>query len=51
MFQRGYGKVVNGSYGGGGSFGEGLGPAAYVVTMAAMNAPTIKVYCSVGHND
>ena len=50
MFQRGYGQVVNGSYGGG-SFGEGLGPAAYVVTMAAMNAPTIKVNYSVGHND
>jgi hypothetical protein len=43
MFQRGYGKVVNGSYGGGGSFGEGLGLAAYVVSMAAGNAPTTKM--------
>jgi len=42
MVQRGYGRVVNGSSGGG-SFGEGLGPAAYAVSKAALNALTVKV--------
>jgi NAD(P)-dependent dehydrogenase (short-subunit alcohol dehydrogenase family) len=42
MFQRGYGRVVNISSGGG-SFGEGLGPAAYAVSKAALNALTVKV--------
>jgi NAD(P)-dependent dehydrogenase (short-subunit alcohol dehydrogenase family) len=42
MLQRGYGRVVNVSSGGG-SFGEGLGPAAYAVSKAAMNALTVKV--------
>jgi NAD(P)-dependent dehydrogenase (short-subunit alcohol dehydrogenase family) len=42
MVQRGYGRVVNVSSGGG-SFGEGLGPAAYAVSKAALNALTVKV--------
>jgi NAD(P)-dependent dehydrogenase (short-subunit alcohol dehydrogenase family) len=42
MMQRGYGRVVNVSSGGG-SFGEGLGPAAYAVSKAALNALTVKV--------
>jgi NAD(P)-dependent dehydrogenase (short-subunit alcohol dehydrogenase family) len=42
MTQRGYGRVVNVSSGGG-SFGEGLGPAAYAVSKAALNALTVKV--------
>lgn len=42
MVRRGYGRVVNVSSGGG-SFGEGLGPAAYAVSKAALNALTVKV--------
>ena len=42
MLQHGYGRVVHVSSGGG-SFGEGLGPAAYAVSKAAMNALTVKV--------
>jgi NAD(P)-dependent dehydrogenase (short-subunit alcohol dehydrogenase family) len=42
MMLRGYGRVVNVSSGGG-SFGEGLGPAAYAVSKAALNALTVKV--------
>jgi NAD(P)-dependent dehydrogenase (short-subunit alcohol dehydrogenase family) len=42
MVQRGYGRVVNVSSGGG-SFGEGLGPAAYAVSKAALNALTVKM--------
>jgi NAD(P)-dependent dehydrogenase (short-subunit alcohol dehydrogenase family) len=42
MVQRGYGRVVNVSSGGG-SFGEGLGPAAYAVSKAALNALTVKI--------
>jgi NAD(P)-dependent dehydrogenase (short-subunit alcohol dehydrogenase family) len=42
MVQRGYGRVVNVSSGGG-TFGEGLGPAAYAVSKAALNALTVKV--------
>ena len=42
MLQRGYGRVVNVSSGGG-SFGEGLGPAAYAVSKAALNALTVKM--------
>ena len=42
MLQRGYGRVVNVSSGGG-SFGEGLGPAAYAVSKVALNALTVKV--------
>jgi NAD(P)-dependent dehydrogenase (short-subunit alcohol dehydrogenase family) len=42
MMQRGYGRVVNVSSGGG-SFGEGLGPGAYAVSKAALNALTVKV--------
>jgi NAD(P)-dependent dehydrogenase (short-subunit alcohol dehydrogenase family) len=42
MMQRGYGRVINVSSGGG-SFGEGLGPAAYAVSKAALNALTVKV--------
>jgi NAD(P)-dependent dehydrogenase (short-subunit alcohol dehydrogenase family) len=42
MAERGYGRVVNVSSGGG-SFGEGLGPAAYAVSKAALNALTVKV--------
>jgi len=42
MVERGYGRVVNVSSGGG-SFGEGLGPAAYAVSKAALNALTVKV--------
>jgi NAD(P)-dependent dehydrogenase (short-subunit alcohol dehydrogenase family) len=42
MVERGYGRVVNVSSGGG-SFGEGLGPAAYAVSKAALNALTLKV--------
>jgi NAD(P)-dependent dehydrogenase (short-subunit alcohol dehydrogenase family) len=42
MMQRSYGRVVNVSSGGG-SFGEGLGPAAYAVSKAALNALTVKV--------
>jgi NAD(P)-dependent dehydrogenase (short-subunit alcohol dehydrogenase family) len=42
MLQRGYGRVVNASSSGG-SFGEGLGTAAYAVSKAALNALTVKV--------
>jgi NAD(P)-dependent dehydrogenase (short-subunit alcohol dehydrogenase family) len=42
MLQRNYGRVVNVSSGGG-SFGEGLGPAPYAVSTAALNALTVKV--------
>jgi NAD(P)-dependent dehydrogenase (short-subunit alcohol dehydrogenase family) len=49
MMQRGYGRVVNVSSGGG-SFGEGLGPAAYAVSKAALNALTLKVSQAV-HGD
>lgn len=42
MVGRGYGRVVNVSSGGG-SFGEGLGPAAYAVSKAALNALNVKV--------
>lgn len=42
MVERGYGRVINVSSGGG-SFGEGLGPAAYAVSKAALNALTVKV--------
>jgi NAD(P)-dependent dehydrogenase (short-subunit alcohol dehydrogenase family) len=42
MLQRKYGRVVNVSSGGG-SFGEGLGPAAYAVSKAALNVLTVKV--------
>jgi NAD(P)-dependent dehydrogenase (short-subunit alcohol dehydrogenase family) len=42
MVERGYGRVVNVSSGGG-SFGEGLGPAAYAVSRATLNALTVKV--------
>jgi NAD(P)-dependent dehydrogenase (short-subunit alcohol dehydrogenase family) len=49
MLQRGYGRVVNVSSGGG-SFGEGLGPAAYAVSKAAMNALTVKVSQAVQGN-
>lgn len=42
MVQRGYGRVVNISSGSG-SFGEGLGPAAYAVSKAALDALTVKV--------
>jgi len=42
MMQRNYGRVINVSSGGG-SFGEGLGPAAYAVSKAALNALTVKV--------
>jgi NAD(P)-dependent dehydrogenase (short-subunit alcohol dehydrogenase family) len=42
MMDRGYGRVVNVSSGSG-SFGEGLGPAAYAVSKAALNALTVKV--------
>lgn len=42
MVRRGYGRIVNVSSGGG-SFGEGLGPAAYAVSKAALNALTVKV--------
>lgn len=42
MLDRGYGRIVNVSSGGG-SFGEGLGPAAYAVSKAALNALTVKV--------
>jgi NAD(P)-dependent dehydrogenase (short-subunit alcohol dehydrogenase family) len=49
MVQRGYGRVVNVSSGGG-SFGEGLGPAAYAVSKAALNAPTVKVAQAVRGN-
>jgi NAD(P)-dependent dehydrogenase (short-subunit alcohol dehydrogenase family) len=42
MVKCGYGRVVNVSSGGG-SFGEGLGPAAYAVSKAALNALTVKV--------
>jgi NAD(P)-dependent dehydrogenase (short-subunit alcohol dehydrogenase family) len=42
MVKRGYGRVVNVSSGGG-SFGEGLGPAAYAISKAALNALTVKV--------
>jgi len=40
--QRGYGRVISVSSGGG-SFGEGLGPAAYAVSKAALNALATKV--------
>jgi len=49
MVQRGYGRVVNVSSGGG-SFGEGLGPAAYAVSKAALNALTVKMSQAV-HGD
>jgi NAD(P)-dependent dehydrogenase (short-subunit alcohol dehydrogenase family) len=49
MTQRGYGRVVNVSSGGG-SFGEGLGPAAYALSKAALNALTVKVSQAV-HGD
>jgi NAD(P)-dependent dehydrogenase (short-subunit alcohol dehydrogenase family) len=49
MVQRGYGRVVNVSSGGG-SFGEGLGPAAYAVSKAALNALTVKASQAV-HGD
>lgn len=42
MIERGYGRVVNVSSGGG-SFGEGLGPAAYAISKAALNALTVKI--------
>lgn len=42
MVRRGHGRVVNVSSGGG-SFGEGLGPAAYAVSKAALNALSVKV--------
>src|ERR671913_1020764 len=42
MVQRGYGRVINVSSEGG-SFGEGLGPAAYAVSKAALNALTVKM--------
>jgi NAD(P)-dependent dehydrogenase (short-subunit alcohol dehydrogenase family) len=41
MIERSYGRVVNVSSGGG-SFGEGLGPAAYAVSKAALNALAVK---------
>jgi NAD(P)-dependent dehydrogenase (short-subunit alcohol dehydrogenase family) len=49
MVQRGYGRVVTVSSGGG-SFGEGLGPAAYAVSKAALNALTVKVAQAVRGN-
>ena len=49
MVKRGYGRVVNVSSGGG-SFGEGLGPAAYAVSKAALNALTLKVAQAVRGN-
>jgi NAD(P)-dependent dehydrogenase (short-subunit alcohol dehydrogenase family) len=49
MVRRGYGRVVNVSSGGG-SFGEGLGPAAYAVSKAALNALTVKV-SQTAHGD
>jgi len=49
MVWRGYGRVVNVSSGGG-SFGEGLGPAAYSVSKAALNALTVKVSQAVRGN-
>jgi len=49
MVKRGYGRVVNVSSGGG-SFGEGLGPAAYAVSKAALNALTVKVAQAVRGN-
>jgi NAD(P)-dependent dehydrogenase (short-subunit alcohol dehydrogenase family) len=49
MTQRGYGRVVNVSSVGG-SFDEGLGPAAYGVSKAALNALTVKVSQAV-HGD
>jgi len=42
MVERGYGRVVNVSSGGG-SFGEGIGPVAYGASKAALNALTVKV--------
>jgi NAD(P)-dependent dehydrogenase (short-subunit alcohol dehydrogenase family) len=42
MVERGYGRVVS-VFSGGGSFGEGLGPAVYAVSKAALNALTVKV--------
>ncbi|CAA9537225.1 MAG: probable short chain oxidoreductase [uncultured Rubrobacteraceae bacterium] len=42
MVRRGYGRAVNVSSGGG-SFGEGIGPAAYGASKAALNALTVKV--------
>lgn len=42
MIERGYGRVVNVSSGGG-SFGEGIGPGAYGASKAALNALTVKV--------
>lgn len=49
MVRRGYGRVVNVSSGGG-SFGEGLGPAPYAVSKAALNALTVKVAQAVRGN-
>jgi len=49
MMQCGYGRVVNLSSGGG-SFGESLGLAAYVVSKTALNALTVKVFQAV-HGD
>ena len=42
MLERGYGRVVNVSSGGG-SFGEGIGPMAYGASKAALNALTVKI--------
>ncbi|MDD5656887.1 MAG: SDR family NAD(P)-dependent oxidoreductase [Elusimicrobia bacterium] len=43
MLERGFGRVVNVTSGGG-SFGEGLdGPAAYCISKAALNALTVKL--------
>src|SRR5918995_2043960 len=50
MVKRGYGRVVNVSSGGG-SFGEGLGPAAYAVSKAALNALTVKMAQAVRGQD
>ena len=41
MIERSYGRVVNVSSSGG-SFGEGLGPAAYAVSKAALNVLAVK---------
>jgi len=49
MMQRNYGRVINVSSGGG-SFGEGLGPAAYAVSKAALNTLTVKVAQAVQGN-
>ena len=49
MTQCGYGRVVNLSSGGG-SFGESLGLATYVVSKTALNVLTVKVSQAV-HGD